>query len=95
MKGGVVAIFEEGRRKTDPVKKNKKDFPALSSSSHIAISVFSLKHASFPALRARETHSTGLEVQRFHETVHTMQSQISILRDKPTMYLNVLLLLNN
>ena len=24
-----------------------------------------------------------------------MQSQISILRDKPTMYLNVLLLLNN
>lgn len=36
-----------------------------------------------------------MAVQSFNETVHKMQSQISILRDKPTMYLNVLLLLIN
>lgn len=76
--------------------EKKKHLPALSSSSRIAVSFFSLKHASFPApLPARDTHSTDLEVQPFHETVHKMQSQISILRDKPTTYLNVLLLLNN
>lgn len=54
------------------------------------------KHASLHTLPAnQETRCTVTEVQSFSETVHKMQSQISILRDKPTMYLNVLLLLNN
>lgn len=58
-------------------------------------SPFSLKHASFPALPCKRLNAPVWRLWGFGETVHKMQSQISILRDKPTMYLNVLLLLNN
>ena len=66
-----------------------------SRSSCIAISL-PPSHASLLTLPTdRQTWCTVMAVQSFSETVHKMQSRISILRDKPTMYLNVLLLLNN
>lgn len=50
--------------------------------------------ASLPSVD-QQTWCIVTEVQIFNQTVHKMQSWISVSSNKPTMYLNVLLLLNN
>lgn len=88
-KGSVCFIFEESLEAPSYTLAIYKP----SSSSCIATPP---KHATLPTFPAdQQTWCTAMAVQSFNETVYKMQSQISILRDKPTMYLNVLLLLNN
>lgn len=90
-KGSVCFIFEESLEAPSYTLAIYKP-----SSSKLHRHLLFPKHTTPPTFPAdQQTWCTAMAVQSFNETVHKMQSQISILRDKPTMYLNVLLLLNN